>query len=363
MTPLVVTGPAITAVSGISTHLRQLFASPLSSQYRFVHFEAGSRHGEGFGARVGRLIAGPFLFARCLLASGADIVHFNSPMDFKGYWRDIVYFLIAKLSRKKIIFQLHGGDQPERFFRNHGISSRFRKWQLGAADAVVLLSERERRAAQDYCLYKRLAVIPNAIDVKEFADFPPRAFPKDRYNLVYIGRLIREKGIFEAIEALAILRREGMDNLSLSVAGSGPAEAELRERVEALGLQGQVAFLGTVLGAEKVQFWRNADLCLFATHFPEGLPYTILESLAVGVPVITTRVGAIPEAVEDGVHGVFVEPRDPDALARAIRAMLSNPDRLNAMSMASVIRGRDHFGIERLASEFGELYRSLDAGH
>jgi glycosyltransferase involved in cell wall biosynthesis len=279
-------------------------------------------------------------------------------MDFKGYWRDIVYFLIAKLLMRKVIFQLHGGDKPERFFRHERIPGYFRKWQLSAADAVVLLLEKEKQAAFDYCPFKRLVVIPNAIDGKEFADFTPRSFRKERFNLAYIGRLVREKGIFEAVEAFSVLQRDGIDNISLSIAGAGPAEEELKRLVHSLGLEKHVEFRGTVRGTFKTQFWREADLLVFPTYH-EGLPYTLLESLAAGVPVITTHVGGIPEAVEDGVHGVFVEPRDPEALAGAIRTMLSDRERLRMMSEACIMSARKRFGIERLAAQFDELYHAL----
>ena len=117
-------------------------------------------------------------------------------------------------------------------------------------------------------------------------------------------------------------------------------------------------FQGTVFGADKMQFWRKADLCLFDTYFPEGLPYTILESMAAGVPVITTRIGGIPEAIEEGVHGIFVEPANAEALAEKIRALLSDREHLRTMSEACIMRARECLSIERLSSQFNKLYQA-----
>jgi glycosyltransferase involved in cell wall biosynthesis len=114
-----------------------------------------------------------------------------------------------------------------------------------------------------------------------------------------------------------------------------------------------------VFGRDKLELLGGADAFLFASH-SEGLPYALLESMAAGVPVVATRVGAVPDLVVDGVHGLLVPPRDPGAIAGAIRKLM---DRELLARMSSTCRKRIAAGysIDRLAGRFCSLYSELCA--
>src|SRR5204862_6061777 len=99
-------------------------------------------------------------------------------------------------------------------------------------------------------------------------------------------------------------------------AGAGPEEAALRETAAARGV-GRVHLVGPLRGADKMSALERADVFVLPSY-AEGLPYALLESMAAGVPVIATGVGAIPELVEDGINRVLVEPRSAVGLAGAI---------------------------------------------
>jgi glycosyltransferase involved in cell wall biosynthesis len=127
-------------------------------------------------------------------------------------------------------------------------------------------------------------------------------------------------------------------------------------------LVGRVRLIGAVQGEEKIRFLRDADVLLLPTYHQEGLPYVILEALAAGTPVVTTRNAGIPDVVVEGEHGRFVAPRDPAAIAAALRELAASPERLRAMSRACLDRAEREFSLTRLAARFGALYRELDAG-
>ncbi len=135
-------------------------------------------------------------------------------------------------------------------------------------------------------------------------------------------------------------------------------EAILRQQTEELGLQDKVKFLGPLFGEEKVQFWLRAHIFVFPTY-REGLPYTLLESLASGTPVITTRVGAIPEVIRDQVHGYFIDHRDISRLVDIIEMLMSQRHRLQAMSLNCILRAREYYGIERMTHQLSRLYDFL----
>jgi glycosyltransferase involved in cell wall biosynthesis len=202
-------------------------------------------------------------------------------------------------------------------------------------------------------------VIPNAIDLSEYQGVCPKEYRAKVIRLAYIGRLDLDKGLMEAVEAVRILVQErGLKDIEFVIAGSGPAEERLHSRIKEQGLSSYVKLIGATFGAAKMKFWREADILVFPSHH-EGLPYTVLESLAAGTPVVASDVGGIPDAVEDGTHGILVKPHDARMLAGAIETLLCDRNRLRRMSAACIERARECYGIERLAQQVAGLYQEM----
>ena len=136
--------------------------------------------------------------------------------------------------------------------------------------------------------------------------------------LVFAGRLGPQKALGTALEALS-----AVPDVTLTVAGDGPERDALEQRVRELGLEGRVSFVGSVPREQVLRFFRAADASVLPSAW-ENFPHTVVEALAVGCPVIATAVGGVPEVVRDGENGLLVAPRDPDALAAAIRRFFAD---------------------------------------
>jgi glycosyltransferase involved in cell wall biosynthesis len=119
-----------------------------------------------------------------------------------------------------------------------------------------------------------------------------------------------------------------------------------------------VIFAGPVFGADKVKLLAGADVMLLPSY-SEGLPYALLEGMAAGIPVVATPVGAIPDVVAEGIHGLLVPPRDGKAIAEALALLAGDRERLSWMSRACRRRIRAAFSIERLAAELSLHYAHL----
>jgi len=357
---VLIMGPRRDAVSGVSTHLNQLFASQLAHKYRLVHFEVGSegREESAFG-RLVRLVTRPLLMAWRIVMERAVAVHINTSLEPKSYWRDLAFLAVAKLLRRKVVYQVHGGALPEDFVEGSPILRSLLLRVLNWPDVVVLLAGVERVAYARFLPGQRLAVIANAIEAGPYlAHAKPRRVAAGPIRLVYIGRLAYNKGIYEALDAMALLEQRGVA-CELAIAGSGPAETDLRQRVADRGLDRSVRFLGPVFDERKVRLWLDSDVFVFPTFHHEGLPYALLESMAAGTPAITTRVGAIPDVMHDGVHGLIVAPRSPVAVADAVAALAADRAMLDRMSEAGRSRIAEWYCVERLADEFDRLYAEL----
>ena len=363
MRTILLLGPDLTAVSGISTHLNQLLASEVARRFRALHFQVGSEGRDE--SRIGKLwraLVSPVLLLWLLLRHRPEIVHINTAMEPKAFWRDLVYLLIARACGRRIVYQVHGGMLPEEFARGSAARAGFLRWVLGMPDLVVLLAQVELRAYRAFMPDLQAVVIANAIDVgwaaTRSSDGADAAAPDGLMRLVYLGRLVAVKGLYESIEAVALLRDAGIP-VRLEIAGNGPDEAGLRSRAAALGLQEEVVFRGAVFGADKDRLWLQADVLVFPTYHREGLPYALLEAMAAGVVPVTCPVGAIPDVIEDRRDGLLVPPRDPAALAAAIRWLFDHRQAAAAIAQAARARvGRDYC-VERLAADFCGVYSRL----
>jgi glycosyltransferase involved in cell wall biosynthesis len=364
VTRVIVTGPSRTAVGGGPMHINLLMRSTVAREFDLHYVEVGSRgqespaSDESAFAMVRRLVWTPLALAGAILRRRADIVHINTSMVRKSFWRDLVYFAIAKALRTKVIYQVHGGS-PDNFRTTNGRYRRALTWAFRNADAVVVLCSKEYHEYKQFVPLDRLVMIPNSIDLAEYAAARPRGYAGTPVRLGYLGRLDAEKGLLEAIEAVRLLVYErNFDAISLVLGGSGPLHGELARRITALHLERHVRLIGPVRGEAKAQFWRDTEVLIFPSYH-EGLPYTVLESLASATPVIGTSVGGVPDAVTDGVHGILVPPRNARAVADAIATLIPDRTRLRAMSVACLARAQHYYGIDRLGREVGDLYRAV----
>ena len=360
--PLVlILGPARTAVSGVSTHLNALFGSSIEREFRLLQFRVGSAgRNENAGRRLLRLLASPFHLAATMLRLDPAILHVNTSLDHGAFWRDLAYVLVAKALGVRVVYQTHGGAL--RVFGASGeLIKRILRRTLNWPDVVVVISQVELEAARELAPRQRVVLLPNGTDcsaLMRVARAP--SDPRAPLRLLYMGRLVGTKGIFESLQAIRLLRERGVAT-DLVIAGSGPEEGALRDAVRALGLADSVSFAGAVFGERKLQLLTEAEVMLLPSYHLEGLPYALLESMAAGQVPIVTRIGAMPDVVQQDVHGLFVPPRDPQALALAIESLAADRARLDRLSAAARQRVATHYSVERLAGDFTALYRGLAA--
>lgn len=355
---IVLFSPALDAVSGVSTHVRMLLTSDLSDDYELLHFQVGSEgRQENAMEKLMRFTLSPFYLALFLLRSGAKVVHINTSLEPKAYWRDLAYLVVAKCLGRRVVNQIHGGAMPEDFFAGNllltGLLRRFFLW----SNVVTVLSNMELAAYQAFDRRINVHLVPNAINPAGLVDQMRSYNTAQPLRLVYVGRLVRTKGLFELIEALAQLKRAGRE-FHLSIAGGGSDQPEMVVAMEKADLVDRVTFLGSVFDEKKYRLWLGSDLFVFPTH-AEGLPYSLLEAMAAGCVPITTPVAAIPDVMRDGEHGLFVPPKDAQALESAVAALDDDRERMVRMAEAARRRVAEYYTVSRLADDFRRIYQSV----
>jgi glycosyltransferase involved in cell wall biosynthesis len=353
-----VTGPDVGAVSGVSTHLTQMFSSSLSADFRLIHFQTGSEgRRENRWGKLWRAIGSPVQLVAATARHRPRIMHINSAPEPKAFWRDAVYLVLAKSMGRQTVLEMHGSHLPGADDGRSRIRQAAIRRILRLADRIVLVSAADFVAYQNYDPQLATVVIPNAVEVP--AGTPPRKPVSDDapLKLIYIGRLVRAKGIFEAVEAVRLLQARNI-HVRLNIIGAGPDSEELRRSILHAGVQECVQILGSQYGPDKARVLEESDVLVFPTY-REGLPYTLLESMAAGTVPVTCSVGGIPDVLSKWECGITVPPRDPSAVAEAVHTLHRDREMARALSEAAHRVVIEHYQVSRMASDFRRLYERM----
>jgi glycosyltransferase involved in cell wall biosynthesis len=221
------------------------------------------------------------------------------------------------------------------------------------SDAIVCVSSHDLKLAHAHHIAPRggVHVIHNGIDAP--AEPGLRRTPANRLVLGCTARLAPPKDLITLLDALA---RPGCEEWELRVFGDGPDRAEIERHRNALGLGGRV----TLLGNRQDVAAQLAECDAFALISDwEGLPYSILEAMAAGLPVLASEVGGIPDLVVPGSTGELVPARDAAAAGRVLAAWAAGPAVLPALGRAGHARARAAFSRERMVGRYDALFGSL----
>jgi L-malate glycosyltransferase len=233
-----------------------------------------------------------------------------------------------------------------------------------AGDAFIGVSSEIAQILRERYPGKDVRCIRNGIDVGCVA--PSRArdavrekigVARDAFVVGTVGRLMPVKAFDRLIAALAQLRRDRAGlNAQLVIVGDGPLRSELEACAARLGVSRETTFLG----ARADVYDLMAAFDVFAlTSLHEGIPMVILEAMAVGVPIVASRVGGIPEILENGRDALLVEAAAPGALADAIGRLAADPSLRAALARSARHQAEARFSITATAAGVVELYRSL----
>jgi glycosyltransferase involved in cell wall biosynthesis len=215
----------------------------------------------------------------------------------------------------------------------------------------------------------KIRVIHNGIDTAEFslsASVKQRESMRLRLRLHssdlafgIVGRLTRQKGHTYALEAFSQISSR-FPNAKLVIVGSGELEHDLRQFASELNLANQVTFAGFLNDMPSV--YAAIDILVMPSLF-EGLPFSLIEAMSMGRPVIASAVNGIPEIVKNGRNGILIPPRSSQALAEAIKDICGNQTLLLDMGKAAAHTVRTDFSIERMCSATRALYLEMLDGH
>ena len=286
-----------------------------------------------------------------LLFHRPDLVYFQiSPINI-AFLRDSFYVFILKIFRANILFHIHGKgiSQSKSFLLKKLYKFVFKN------SSVICLSEKLTYDVKD--VYPGVPYILNN-------GIPPIKMNKSTSNdkkikIIYLSNLVKTKGIFEYLEASVLLAKSNLNFSALIIGKEGDvSESELMSYIDDKKLNNYVDYLGPIYNKEKYDILRKCDIFVFPTFYKnEAFPLVILEAMQNGIPVVTTKEGAIPEIIDDGITGFLVDKNRPEQIAQKIEILLKNKSLRKKMGEA----GRKKFIEKYTLDKFEEnLVNILD---
>lgn len=273
----------------------------------------------------------PFLPLKILSRSDFDIIHAHDHYFFGSN----VAVIFRCFHRIPFVITIHTtsiqfggiGDLIKPFYEKT-----LGKKVLQKSDKTIVLTNSLKKVFSFLLENRKIVVIPNGVDAVKFnpkikgTTFREKyRLPDSDFNLLFVGRLVKRKGIQYLLKALPYVLKE-IPSVKLTIVGSGPVRADLEELARREKLTNNVVFTGPISDAILPEAYGACDIFVLPSISGDAFPITLLEAMATGKPVIATPVGGIPEILENGRLGNLTEPKDPISLAKNIVELLNNKE-------------------------------------
>ncbi|MDD4957699.1 MAG: glycosyltransferase family 4 protein [Candidatus Omnitrophica bacterium] len=301
---------------------------------------------------------------KCLMFR-PDIVHFNSSFDWMSVSRDIFFALTARALNVRFVLKAHGSNREflsgmKPFWRWLG------RTLIRLSDVVCVGTNAEKKEfmkcfdAPDH----KYRVMKNAVDIR---DFPKKEedsvyFSHEAGNLprvLYLSRLVREKGIYDFLDAIPPILRE--KEMYFYVGGFGEERGVVENMIKEKGLEGNVFILPFLDEATVKRIYHYFDIFVFPTHCAEGIPVSLLNAIVCGTPVVTTRFRFAMDYMKDPDNCLFVEKGTPGDIASKVLFLEANRDIAGKMRTNNSTLGKI-FDKKMVALEYMDIYNGEDNG-
>ncbi|WP_299976316.1 glycosyltransferase family 4 protein [uncultured Pseudoteredinibacter sp.] len=293
---------------------------------------------------------------RLIKSLNPDLIHAHwiIPQGFSM----LIYKKLTGSSKLPWVLSSHGGDL---YSFSKSIFQRLKLNICNSANHIAVVSSAMK---DDLCelgiKQNRISINPMGVDLSNtfVAGKPTSERPKE---LIFVGRLVEKKGVEYLLEALAILKKEGLSP-QLTVIGDGPLKNQLISNVRSLDLENQVTFLGALKNDSIPKHLNQHKIAVIPSvkaenGDQEGLGLTNIEALGCGCSVVASDLQAIRDAVQNEVTGLLVPQRSPEKLARAIKRLYNSPELCEKLAENGRIDVKNRFNWPQIAKSHAELYK------
>lgn len=347
---ILMVGTSTSTMGGISTVVNAYITSGLFERYQVKYI---STHCDGgFFKKILILLKSYPVFLFFLVFGKYSLVHFHVSSR-ASFWRKSIFILTAKILSKHIIFHLHGSEFRE--FIDEELGAFRRKiavWIINRSDLVLVLSYSWREWMIRYAHKPDVIILENSIAPIHL----PAEVTRVHNQLLFLGRIGQRKGFWDLLCVLKKLKEKGCI-FNLKVGGDGELN-HAKKLVKKYDLEDRVEFVGWVRGNEKRELLASSSIYLLPSY-NEGMPMSILEALASGLPTVSTTVGGIPHQITDGVEGYLVSPGDLNQLEEKLALLLNSDNIVSKFSENACMKFNSNFSTKISLPKLEKIYSSL----
>jgi glycosyltransferase involved in cell wall biosynthesis len=310
-------------INGPLPKLSPIMISQLNGQGNIVETSIWSAHSEN-ESLIQKITQRPKdiqVIKQKLLSFHPDLMIVTTTHNWKAILRDLPLLISTRKLCPKIVMHFHGTFSKKLISPGSTLMKLFTRKILDLCDAVFLFSREEINEWSSFYPTRQYYFVDNP--------YIEQNKPSSKKNkikiptILFVGRLVKEKGIFDLIEALKIVKKKNIFNLL--IVGDGPDKQKLKMEIDESGLNIQVVLAGYLSGNELKEAYRSASIFVLPS-WREGFPLVLVEAMDFELPIVTTHIrGAVDRFVE-GENCLFVNPRQPKQLASAIEKLLTDPD-------------------------------------
>lgn len=288
-----------------------------------------------------------------------DILHFQGSshdLSFIGNWISI---LVAKIHGVRVVWHIHDdlSDKKVMFPGNKLITQLIFKLLIRSSDVIATLSNKSKKIIEVLDNKTNIEVIPPCVKIASNIELQSN---KDNFSILFVGWLVKDKGIFDLLKISELIRAYQID-VQFIVLGTGMSEIETKqvnEEIKKLNLENIVQLKGVVIGEEKEKYFREASILIHPTYW-DAFPLVIIEAMAFGLPIITTKVGGIPEIIGQDGGAIFHEPGDIEGMVKSIIFLKENEHIRAKICQSNRKRFEAVFHLEKIAEHTVDIYYKI----
>jgi glycosyltransferase involved in cell wall biosynthesis len=337
---------------GIGHVIAAQLASRLKDRFNLIHIVT---HQDGSSWQKAWVFAkGLMQFLLLKTVHGGKLVHIHSSGG-PSFLRKAVFFLLSKVLGCHVILQIHSGGFAEYYEGCGNPLKALIRYMIQASDHVIALTESWKRILGKLTTDEsNISVVGNPIDTSKYR--PVDIKMGNRPRLLFLGALIKSKGVYDIVESVRRLKAKGLE-VEVTLAGDRELD-QVREHSQRAGVEQLINLPGWVSEQTKIQLLRTSDVLLLPSY-KEGLPLCALEAMACGLPVICSNAGGLVDLVVGGENGLVFVPGDVETMTNHIAALARDADLRQRMGIRNVQKIQEVYSLSVIAGKIGELYEQI----
>ncbi|WP_456377695.1 glycosyltransferase family 4 protein [Lutibacter sp.] len=294
-------------------------------------------------------------FMYLILFKKVALIHNHSAMR-GSFWRKNVFSTLARMRGIPVILHLHGSEMEKFYYsqvpwgKNKIISI------LNKADVVMVLSKSWEKFVLKIAPDATVKIVYNYVTPPKITlQKALQESKNDTVNILFLGLIGKRKGVYDLIDAVKKIKVVCDRRFKVLIGGNGEVE-ELQNLIVENDLQEQVVYLGWVSGEEKESYLRSCDIYILPSY-NEGLPMSLLEAMSWGKPVISTRVGGIPELIRDNQDGMIVDAGNVEQISSSLMELIESKEKRRQFGQNSRERIEEKFSDKVVLPQIDALYQ------